>query len=240
MAFKDTLNKTKKNAEKKAKEKKYAEKPSANKPAKISEVVKATPTKSVNGKAQTATKSLPKSYKETKGSTVVKLEAQKKAGRQWERSKAAGMDSSSLAPLNLLKRDAISGTTTRDKNLYARTSGAVGRLSAAEVKAKNKKAGEERAARDQKSAAQVLSRQDKRLSKREQTLIRDAKTSYYEAREKGDKAGMQAAHRSAENIRKSHGYSGGATGQESISPELTHEEKVLLNKTGQERLKWQR
>lgn len=237
MAFKDTLNKTKKNAEKKAKEKKYAEKPSANKPAKISEVVKATPTKSVNGKAQTATKSLPKSYKETKGSTVVKLEAQKKAGRQWERSKAAGMDSSSLAPLNLLKRDAISGTTTRDKNLYARTSGAVGRLSAAEVKAKNKKAGEERAARDQKSAAQVLSRQDKRLSKREQTLIRDAKTSYYEAREKGDKAGMQAAHRSAENIRKSHGYSGGATGQESISPELTHEEKVLLNKTGQERLK---
>lgn len=237
MAFKDTLNKTKKNAEKKVKEKKYAEKPGSNTPAKISEVVKVTPTKAVNGKAQTATKSLPKSYKEAKGSTVVKLEAQKKAGRQWERSKAAGLDSSSLAPLNLLKRDAISGTTTRDKNLYARTSGAVGRLSAAEVKAKNKKAGEERAARDKKSAAHVLSRQDKRLSKREQTLIRDAKTSYDEAREKGDKAGMQAAHRSAENIRKSHGYSGGVTGQESISPELTHEEKVLLNKTGQERLK---
>lgn len=237
MAFKDTLNKTKKNAEKKAKEKKYAEKPSANKPAKISDVVKVAPTKAVNGKAQTATKALPKSYKETKGSTVAKLEAQKRAGQQWERSKAAGLDSSSLTPLNLLKRDAISGTTTRDKIRYASTSGAVGRLSSSEVKAKNKKAGDKRAARDQKSAAQVLSRQDKRLPKREQTLIRDAKTSYDEARKKGDKAGMQAAHRSAENIRKSHGYSGGVTGQESISPELTHEEKVLLNKTGQERLK---
>lgn len=237
MAFKDTLNKTKKNAEKKANEKKHAEKPSANKPAKISEVVKVTPTKAVNGKAQTATKALPKSYKETKGSTVAKLEAQKKAGQQWERSKAAGFDSSSLSPMNLMKRDAVSGTTREDKVRYAKTSGAVGGLSSAEVKAKNKKAGEDRSARDKKSSSQILSRHDKRLSKREQTLIRDAKTSYDDAREKGDKTGMQSAHKRAENIRKSHGYSGGVTGQESISPELTHEEKVLLNKAGQERLK---
>lgn len=237
MAFKDTLNKTKKNAEKKAKKKKYAEKPGSNTPAKISEVVKVAPTKAVNGKAQTATKSLPKSYKEAKGSTVVKLEAQKKAGQQWERSKADGFDSSSLSPMNLMKRDAVSGTTREDKVRYAKTSGAVGGLSSAEVKAKNKKAGEDRSARDKKSSSQILSRQDKRLSKREQTLIRDAKTSYDDAREKGDKTGMQSAHKRAENIRKSHGYSGGVTGQESISPELTHEEKVLLNKAGQERLK---
>lgn len=237
MAFKDTLNKTKKNAEKKAKEKKYAEKPGSNTPAKISEVVKVTPTKAVNGKAQTATKSLPKSYKETKGSTVAKLEAQKKAGQQWERRKAAGLDSSSLSPMNLLKRDAVSGTTREDKVRYAKTSGAVGRLSAAEVKAKNKKAGEERAARDQKSAAQVLSRHDKRLPKREQTFIRDAKTSYDEAREKGDKAGMQAAHKRAESVRKSQGYSGGVAGDEYHSPKLSLYEKSNLNKERETHLK---
>lgn len=199
----------------------------SSKSAKASDVVKVTPTRAVN-------KTLPKATKVT----TSKQTAQKKAQQQRERAAALGLDSSDLLPLPLLKRDAVTGTTTKDKITYAKTSGLAGKRSAAEI-ANWKKDGKQ-AARQKRSAAQTLSKSDKKLSKRDRNLIRDAKTSYDEAKEKGDTAGMKLAHKRAETIRKGHGYSGGATGEEYNSPELSKEERVLLNQDGQERLKMAR
>ena len=207
----------------------------SSKSAKASDVVKVTPTKAVNKQTQTVTKTLPKATKVT----TSKQTAQKKAQQQRERAAALGLDSSDLSPLSLLKRDAVTGTT-KDKITYAKTSGLAGKRSAAEIADWKKKGSEEAAARNKKNAAQTLSKWDRKLSSREQNLIRDAKTSYDEAREKGDRAGMEAAHKRAEAVRKGHGYSGGTTGGEYRSPELSFEEKVLLNQDGQERLKMAR
>lgn len=199
----------------------------SSKSAKASDVVKVTPTRAV-------TKTLPKATKVT----TSKQTAQKKAQQQRERASALGLDSFDLSPLSLLKRDAATGTTTKDKITYAKTSGLAGKRSAAEI-ADWKKDGKQ-AARQKRNAAQMLSQSDKKLSKRDRNLIRDAKTSYDEAKEKGDTAGMKLAHKRAETIRKGHGYSGGATGEEYNSPELSKEERVLLNQDGQERLKMAR
>ena len=206
----------------------------SSKSAKASDVVKVTPTRAVNKQTQTVTKTLPKATKVT----TSKQTAQKKAQQQRERAAALGLDSSDLSPLSLLKRDAVTGTTTKDKITYAKTSGLAGKRSAAEI-ADWKKDGKQ-AARQKRNAAQILSQSDKKLSKRDRNLIRDAKTSYDEAKEKGDTAGMKLAHKRAETIRKGHGYSGGATGEEYNSPELSKEERVLLNQDGQERLKMAR
>lgn len=205
----------------------------SSKSAKASDVVKVTPTRAVNKQTQTVTKTLPKATKVT----TSKQTAQKKAQQQRERAAALGLDSSDLSPLSLLKRDAATNTTTKDKITYAKTSGLAGKRSAAEIADWKKKGSEEAAARNKKNAAQTLSKWDRKLSSREQNLIRDAKTSYDEAREKGDRAGMEAAHKRAESTRKDRGYSGGVTGEEYRSPELSFEEKVLLNQDGRERLK---
>ena len=55
------------------------------------------------------------------------------------------------------------------------------------------------------------------LSKEDTAKIDNAKKKYAEAQAKGDKAGMESAHREAESVRAGYGYSGGADGSQNIS-----------------------
>ena len=55
------------------------------------------------------------------------------------------------------------------------------------------------------------------LSKEDTAKIDNAKKKYAEAQAKGDKAGMESAHKEAESIRAGYGYSGGADGSQNIS-----------------------
>lgn len=93
------------------------------------------------------------------------------------------------------------------------------------------------AERDKLNAKQTLSGADKRLSAADQLKVKDAKTAWDQAEAAGDTAGMQAAHKRAETVRKRYGYSGGVAGDEYISPELTNQELSMLNTLGRQRLK---
>lgn len=93
------------------------------------------------------------------------------------------------------------------------------------------------AERDQLNAKQTLSRADKDLSAADRLKVKDAKTAWDQAEAAGDAAGMQAAHKMAEAVRKRYGYSGGVAGDEYISPELTTQELSKLNTLGRQRLK---
>lgn len=55
------------------------------------------------------------------------------------------------------------------------------------------------------------------LSKEDSAKIDSAKKKYADAQAKGDKAGMESAHKEAESIRANYGYSGGADGSQNIS-----------------------
>ena len=55
------------------------------------------------------------------------------------------------------------------------------------------------------------------LSKEDMAKIDNAKKKYVEAQAKGDKAGMESAHKEAESVRAGYGYSGGADGSQKIS-----------------------
>ena len=55
------------------------------------------------------------------------------------------------------------------------------------------------------------------LSKEDTAKIDNAKKKYAEAQAKGDKAGMESAHKEAESIRAGYGYSGGADGSQNVS-----------------------
>lgn len=55
------------------------------------------------------------------------------------------------------------------------------------------------------------------LSKEDSAKIDSAKKKYADAQAKGDKAGMESAHKEAESIRANYGYSGGADGSQNIA-----------------------
>lgn len=55
------------------------------------------------------------------------------------------------------------------------------------------------------------------LNKKDADAIKAAKADYAAAQARGDKAGMDAAHQQAENIRAGYGYSGGADGSQYIA-----------------------
>lgn len=93
------------------------------------------------------------------------------------------------------------------------------------------------AERDELNAKQTLSGADKKLSVSDQLKVRDAKTAWDQAKAAGDAAGMEAAHKRAETVRKRYGYSGGGAGDEYISPELSAQELSMLNTLGRQRLK---
>lgn len=62
-----------------------------------------------------------------------------------------------------------------------------------------------------------------RLSSEQQSAVQNYTDQYYEAKSRGDKAGMQAAHAAAEKVRNQAGYSGGAngSGNTSVRPSQT-------------------
>ncbi len=72
----------------------------------------------------------------------------------------------------------------------------------------------------------------KNLNSTGQQMVREAKSAYDAAKAAGDRAAMAEAHAKAELTRKQHGYSGGAAGDEYISPELSREDRVGLNEAG--------
>ena len=93
------------------------------------------------------------------------------------------------------------------------------------------------ALRNKQVARQDLSPWDRKYqSSGRQTQIQDAKLRWREAAQKGDREAMDKAHREAENLRLSFGYSGGASGNEYIRPTLTQDEYNSLNKAGEDAL----
>lgn len=188
--------------------------------------------------AQTVTKKQSKVYSKSAKDTT-RDKATQKVKRQRETATYLGLDSSDLNPLHALQRDALTGTTTRDKITYAQMSGAVKKDREKTEAEKRSDAEHNRLQkiREHNNRTHTLSRADNQLSDRDQYLIRDAKTSYDTAKYLGDRAGMESAHNRAESVRRRNGYSGGSTGGETIEPQLTDKEKAMLNPRGETALK---
>lgn len=69
----------------------------------------------------------------------------------------------------------------------------------------------------------VSSTDKNKLSSDQQNAVQNYTNQYYEAKARGDKAGMQAAHAAAEKVRNQAGYSGGGdgSGNTSVTPSRT-------------------
>ena len=70
----------------------------------------------------------------------------------------------------------------------------------------------------------VSTKDRERLNGEQQSAVQSYTDEYYEAKARGDKAGMQAAHDAAERVRSQAGYSGGADGSASSAPSRTAEQ----------------
>lgn len=238
MSVTDKLKKTKKKVEETAKKKAYSEKPGDKNPAKVSDLVKMTPTKAIKGQGQTVTKSVPKAKNVTSQTQIRKQAIQKKWAQQEERARYIGLDHVlGRSPLYTLQRDNAIGRTVQDRLDYSKYLGTQKKELSDEEKREEVRERLNVIARRLKDAGQPLSSQDRKLSSRDQKLIQNAKTDYENAREQGNRALMEAAHKRAENIRKGYGYSGGTTGEDYISPDLSKEEIAMLTPEGQRRLK---
>lgn len=145
-----------------------------------------------------------------------------------------GLGTSQLSPLELAKKDAATGTTTRDKITFANQSKATDPTNVQNSIRANQ---ERQEARRKARSELTLSEADMGLPSLSQKGILDAKLAWEEAKNNGDRAGMDKAHADAERIRSRYGYSGGKEGTEKIEgPGLTEKDKVTLNKTGQQAL----
>lgn len=141
---------------------------------------------------------------------------------------------SALSPLELARKDAATKTTVRDKVNYAKQSGAVEKTNVQKSVQANQKKQE---AKSQARSQLTLSESDLSLPSLSKKGILDAKLSWGEAYNAGDKGGMAKAHADAEKIRSRYGYSGGSSGSEKIEgPGLTEKDKVTLNQSGQQAL----
>ena len=67
----------------------------------------------------------------------------------------------------------------------------------------------------------VSTKDRERLNGEQQSAVQSYTDEYYEAKARGDKAGMQAAHDAAERVRNQAGYSGGADGSAGSAPSRT-------------------
>ena len=67
----------------------------------------------------------------------------------------------------------------------------------------------------------VSTKDQERLNGAQQSAVQNYTDQYYEAKARGDKAGMQAAHDVAERVRNQAGYSGGADGSAGSAPSRT-------------------
>ena len=70
----------------------------------------------------------------------------------------------------------------------------------------------------------VSTKDRERLNGAQQSAVQNYTDQYYEAKARGDKAGMQAAHDAAERVRNQAGYSGGADGSSRSAPSRTASE----------------
>ncbi|MBR3751901.1 MAG: hypothetical protein IKK50_02070, partial [Ruminiclostridium sp.] len=140
-------------------------------------------------------------------------------------------------PLNYLQEAAAQKITTQDRISAAKRSGAV-RGDYQRQWQKNKATAVERIAqRRERDSKQTLSEYDSKLPRTAQDRIRSYKTQWGLAKEAGDTAGMKTAHALAEQVRARAGYSGGVTGDEFLTADLTDREKLTLNQVGQNKLK---
>lgn len=138
-------------------------------------------------------------------------------------------------PLTLAQANAATGLTSRDLVNTAKAGG---------IEPDGKKARQDNArvkreveAKRKADAAAPLSKYDKKLPAGSQDTIREASREWQKANAAGDEAGKAAAHAKAERARSFAGYSGGSTGWDYISPELSKEDQRKLTPQGQKALK---
>lgn len=132
-----------------------------------------------------------------------------------------------LNPLEQMKADSILGK----KDWSSRATVPPKKLTAEERKKKNQQTAKQ-SGFNARARKQTLSQYDQRLPQGKRFQIQQAKQRFDEAKAKGDSAGMEKAHREAENLRYTAGYSGGATGNERIAPKLSQDDYNRLNASG--------
>lgn len=132
-----------------------------------------------------------------------------------------------VTPLEQMKADAVAGP----KYWGSRAVVPSKKLTAEQQKKKNQQTAKQ-SGFNARARKQTLSSYDQKLSQGKQFQIQQAKQRYDEAKAKGDRAGMEKAHREAENLRYTAGYSGGATGNERIAPKLSQDDYNRLNASG--------
>ena len=134
-------------------------------------------------------------------------------------------------PVDYMRLDAKNGNTASKKIQQARANTTP--ESRAQIRERVKQEAEESRRRKQELRKIRISKYDrKNLNSTGQQMVREAKSAYDTAKAAGDRAGMEEAHDKAEMTRKQYGYSGGAAGDEYISPELSREDRVGLNEDG--------
>ncbi len=143
------------------------------------------------------------------------------------------IDSANLDPLSALKADSMSHAN------FGRGKGAKIAQKEKTDKELVQEAVDRLTAHTRKRGArqQTLSRHDNKLRAQMRDEIKLAKQDYDTAKRKGDTEGMAKAHQRAETIRRQEGgYSGGATGADYETPEISREDRATLNKEGLTRL----
>lgn len=137
-----------------------------------------------------------------------------------------------LNPMEQLKTDAKLGR----ENWISRATVPAKPLTAEQQKKKNQQTAKQ-SGFNARARKQTLSSYDQKLAQGKQFQIQQAKQRFDEAKAKGDSAGMAKAHREAESLRYGSGYSGGATGSEYITANLTQDDYNRLNADGQKAMK---
>lgn len=134
-------------------------------------------------------------------------------------------------PVDYMRLDAKNGNTASKKIQQARANTTP--ESRAQIRERVKQEAEESRRRRQELRKIRISNYDrKNLNSTGQEMVREAKSAYDAAKAAGDRTGMAEAHAKAERTRKQYGYSGGAAGDQYISPELSREDRVGLNEAG--------
>ena len=137
--------------------------------------------------------------------------------------------SAGLAPLDLLTADSVSKAYFgRGAGVKSKQKEKTGKEKALDAAAKVKEHVRQGGARQQ-----TTSRYDNRLKQQYREEIKLAKEDFEAAQRRGDAAGMAEAHERAETWRRiGGGFSGGADGSQYITPEISEEDKKILNKEG--------
>lgn len=136
-----------------------------------------------------------------------------------------------LNPMEQLKTDAKLGR----ENWISRATVPAKPLTAEQQKKKNQQTAKQ-SGFNARARKQTLSQWDRNLPGGPGFQVAQAKQRFDEAKARGDMDAAWKAHREAESIRNSYGYSGGITGNEHITAKLSQDERNRLNKAGEEAL----